>query len=288
MPFTPVNTLPPSPLLTLYFKGLLVIQHLNDNLCEIGVHHDRLTTDPNKHHILKMNLQINLPGGGTIKTPIHAGPLERDHFNIHVPRAIKPGVHAYHEKPEFSRNTGTDNGRDLRWAINLEGDEFHREVLKKVLPEIQPSVMVDSGVFYTAERTDQNTVIIHRRRTGSYLMSSIAGVVGVAIDVVPGYGVEISWYKGGNRTLSLPRQGDPASTTYELTISNRPLADQTVDSDELAHYYEVLTEMSGSSIPDDEKWHLDIELESDFFEKGANIFKTDEIPCMPVLLDGVV
>jgi hypothetical protein len=271
MPFEPIGVLPSSPLVTAYLSGLLLIRCLNESSCDIGV----VNNEPS--HILKISLRVIEPAS-TRTIVLHHGSLDTP-FRIDVERATQPGVFAFQDPDHaFARNPRRDNGRDLRWAIDLEGDEFHREPLSANLPLIHPGLSLNNGgVFHTAERTDEDSLKISRSRSGVYGMSSIAAIIGASIDVVPDSHVTLQW-SGAGRPLILPRPDDKPGARYELIVSNEP-PEATTDSDELANYYAVLKKNNGTAIPDGEKWMLDV-------GPHSLLLKTDEIPCMPVILNG--
>lgn len=290
----PKYQLPSSPLLTVYFSGLLIVNPLTDAVCEIGVHHDTTSAEPRKHH-LKIRLKVTLADHGVINVPIHAGPLEQP-FRIKVFNPVDSTIGAYYKQGAFRRDPGRDDGRDLRWALNLEGEEFHRGDLSSDSAELKPVVRVENGgVFFTSERTDPSIFGITRYLGASnpasgVPMDSIANVIGVGIDVAERGTIELSGFKGSPQTLTLPRPIDKDGSTYELFITNRPIGEMMPEPDELAHYYEVLKKSGGANIPDPEKWHVHIELLGQFFEDmdaTKRPKKTDEIPCMPIIRNGM-
>lgn len=277
MQLNPINTLPTSPLLTVYLTGLLIINPLNHSSCQVAVHPDALTTDPREKHELKIGLKVNLPDHGVLRVPIHKGPLTQQPFRINVINPTVRDLYAYQG----------DAGRDLRLAVNIEGGDYHSAELSVDMSKIQSVVLIDNGgIFYTAERTDIQTFPrITRRRGGiSRHIDSLGSVIGVAIEVAAlGGMVQMTWYEssGGitSPPLELPRSMDPVGTTYELFIRNQPPDSTMTESDELKHYYEVLKDKNGADIPEGEQWKLEL--------KEVQTRKLDEIPCMPIIKNGV-
>jgi len=138
--------------------------------------------------------------------------------------------------------------------------------------------MMNSGVFYTAERTDEASLHLVRRLGIEHGLSSIAGVIGSRIDIVPGSHVNLQWREGGTeKELALPRDDKPGAK-YELIISNEPPEGTTTDPDELVNYYNALTETNGTIISPGERWKVG--------PPQHLIVTTDEIPCMPIVLNG--
>jgi hypothetical protein len=277
MPFEIIN-IPPSssPFLKVRCCGLLLL-YADKTSVEIGILRDA------PPHDLQIALKAIKPDQSTVAIPILTGHLQNKNFSVTVDTPAKPGVWAYQTKDPFFRDKKKDDGRDFRWKIDLEGDDFHRDVLSAKSAKIRPYVKMDNGVFYTAETTDEYAVAITRFRgnNGSrYGMSSIAAVIGASIDLATGGSVLLEWQKNGkDKSLKLPRAEDGKGATYELSISNEPPAGSPSDPDELANYYTVLTKKDGKPIPDEETWHLT-------FEVRTALFGTDEIPCMPTVLGG--
>ncbi len=267
MPFKITNT-PPSttPFLTVNFTGLLLIQPVSDDKCEIGIYRKA------PPHNLKIRLVRYPRNGAPVSEDLISGHLQSKWFSISVDSPIHPGVFAYQDNSPFYRIPGTDRPYDIRWAIDLEGDEFYRDKLSTDGGKIHPGVKLDNGVFYSAKTTDPGMVSITRSQRGHhYGMRSIAATIAAAIETVPGSPVFLEW-KNGDRTLS----GDLDGTRYELDISNEP-PPNTTEADELKNYHTALFKKDGSKIWDDEKWTLGAE---------ETIHGSDEIPCMPVILGG--
>jgi hypothetical protein len=95
-----------------------------------------------------------------------------------------------------------------------------------------------------------------------------------AINLPTGSNVVLSWHELGEpRNFTLPRPGDPADTTYTITLLNDPPTNGATSHDELALYYRVL-ELNGALIPISSRRRLATSYDP----------TTDEIPCMPVVL----
>ena len=270
MPFTTARRYPTSPLLSVYFSGLLIIKPNNDGTsCNIGVHHE-------PRHKLKVFLKINRPNEPAIRKILQLGPLARD---FQILNSSQTGVFAFKPVDNFNRNLAVDDRRDLRWSVNLENSEFNNEPFALVPGSASPGITINSGVFSTAERTDETSVNIVKSRQGlnATPVNSIASVIEARIELT---GADHIFLVPNNLPpVLLPRSEDLLGTTYELEISNEP-PDDFADLDELDHYYEVLTKENGDPITDDEKWHLSVAqavVDSDA--------KSDEIPCMPIVLE---
>lgn len=271
--FPIVNVLPPSPIVTVDFSGLLVVRCLNSRTCEIAV----LYSPPHK---FKISLEVNEPDNATRTIPIYSGTSP---VTFSIAGTVASGVSAFEAPGPFSRDPLKDRGRDFRWAIDLEGDEFHREFLDVDMTKIRSTGIITSGVFYSAERTDEVSLPnITRTRGGvPHGMSSITGVIGARIDVASGSHLNLEVQEGTNapKLISLPRdREDKPGTTYVIRISNEPPEGTTTDPDELLNYYQVLKKRVGGNILDGEKWKLAP-------NPPSMVVSTDEIPCMPITLN---
>lgn len=259
------------PFLTVNFSGLLLLKATSGTTCEIGIHRK------SPPHNLEIALDVTFPDGTILPTEkLVTGHLQGKWFSLNATLPTQPGVWAYQADYPFYRSKGTDDTYDFRWSVDLEGDEFYREQLSASDSKVHPGMRMNNGVFYAARLTDETKVMIVRNlKSKNYGMSNIAGMLAAAVDVQGGGRIDLDWK---NNHLVLPRQGDPQGTKYKLMISNEPPS-YTPEEDELKNYHTALKKKNGATIPESEKWHLLVSPIHSWLEN------TDEIPCMPVILD---
>ena len=267
MKFPPVSTYPASPTVIVQFSGLMVIRCLNPQNCEIDVL--RSAT-----HKLQIGLEVKEPGNATRTIPIKLAGGGRAFQMIQTPPSS--GVAAYNRSGAAFSRSPSDDGRDFRWSINLEGDEFHREELEVIPEQIHTTILLTSGIFCAASRTDEVSFpYITRTRGGQYGIRSLADVVAARIDLPAQSRLDLSGLTGA--VISLPRPADRPGTTYVITITNEPPGAPMAANNELADYYPALRKQGGAPITDGEKWKLEV---------VPPDVSTDEIPCMPGIFDG--
>ncbi|MFL6228576.1 MAG: hypothetical protein ACJ741_07325 [Pyrinomonadaceae bacterium] len=272
MPFKPTPApLPVSPV-CVQFAGQLLISSERVSPCEIAVNHFAPL------HELSLNLIVCKPGRPPTIQPLCLNRLEGD-FTISVdPPYDVGGVTAYEPTPEpFRRDDPNNDPQDLRWAIDM-GKMHAPDRLATNDAGVRPCVTLSDGVLYSID-------IINREKMSVELacgstttdLVSMAESIGAVIPLEEKRQVVLAWDEpAGRQMVRLPRENDPAGTTYVVTVVNDPPYGTPPD-DELGHYYNVLQRADGSTIPTDQRCQLIVS------KKGTGIEKTDEIPCMPVL-----
>lgn len=272
--FQPTQQLP-SDQITVLFKGLVVLSALADGTCEAGIH--RLTDD----HFLIIEIRARTANSDTLVMR-HAGPLTRNFtLNVDPPLSPSPGVFAFQtDSAPFDRSkTPTLNEfQDFRWKIDLhDPDFFHPPNTLQTFPlALSPRVLISNGTFYTFKLTNRIPAqsVSPVAGTSPKDLNRLAAVIGARIEL----NGTVLHVEGDDvpSPLILPRPGDQVGTKYEISILNEPLAIGTQpDLDELGRYYNVLRQKpAGTIVPSGQRFKIDPKI----------ALKTDEIPCMPVVL----
>lgn len=276
MPFNPATELPTSPLATVIFRGLLLLRpDAAGNVCEVGVH--RRAAD----HYTTIAIVGRRPGGEDFVIDFLAGPPTGRTFSIGIDPPAGGGVYAYTPGETFDRNAADNDDHDLRWAIDLEGPEFHDGPLGTDAAGILPGIELSHGVFHTVLRTEADDVNV-TRKGGSKpdsILRSIAHVIGAHLAPPEGSSLLVKWQECGlDRSLRLPRAEDPAGTSYEIYVRNDPPGFSAGPGhDELEQYYQVIRQ-GGTAVGAAARFTLEA------IPVKAPFFTTDRIPCMPVVL----
>lgn len=287
MPFKETNSLPTSPLVTVFFRGLLLINpNAAGTSCEIGVH--RRAAD----HYPTIAIVGRKRNGDEFVIEFISGPPRGRSFSIsaqppkgHAPAAGE--VSAYLpalEYPEpFDREHGKNDDKDFRWAVDLEGPEFHDGQLGADEAGTLPGIVMSHGVFYTALLTDKREITVTRRGGGvgkpEKDLQRIAQFVGAHIVPPEGHTLLVEWEdRGVAKSMSLPRPEDEGAT-YQIYVRNDPPGFiQETSHDELELYYDVIRQ-GGSAIGVGDRFSLKAEP-----VRKEPLLTTDRIPCMPVVL----
>lgn len=251
---------------TVKFAGLMLLKPNENNGCDIGIH--RLS----ETHALQVILVVSKPDRPPSLVRLVTGALTEP-FAIKVDQDPSPGVKAFTRGPEpFDRSSARNNELDFRWAINMQ--QLHQGV--DFDGGARPVATLNAGTLYTSNLTLTELtpeLVNESKRTP---LPRFSADLAAAIDLPNGGTVELSWSveEGERLTLSLPRRSDPARTTYTVTLLNDPPVVNALSHDELSQYYQVL-EIAGQRIPAENQYHIAYRGEPN----------TDEIPCMPVILN---
>lgn len=269
MPFTTTNVPPVlKPLVTVEFAGLLLLKPGGDNTCEIGVHRFA------RSHIFQLSLIVNRPGQNPSLTRLLSGPLTGEiKIRLHPDSptgnvlAFAPTADPFIRTPEASNH---DN--DCRWSLNIKS--IHPDA--SFTDGARPIATLKTGVLYTPNLTRVG-LDPKLKRNGSTDMPLFRVAADLAASIVPppNHSVIVEWTDMGDPAeITLPRGGDPDGTTYTVSLLNDPPSLDPTPHDELADYYKVLLN-NGVFIPPNQRWAL----------AYTNILRTDEIPCLPTVLN---
>ena len=279
MPFNTTTTVPsPNSPVTVKFTGLMLLKAGPNNTCQVGIH--RLS----EAHTFEAILVVNQPNRPLTLVRLFTGPLSAP---VAIRRAPAPaaGFQVFAQEP-FGRDNGGSHEFDHRWALDLRswhpGVDFDEGA--------NPVLTLNSGILYASNLTRQGlnpslTPAPSPTQIPSGTSSSkpkivrplhgFAADLAVAIDVgPPNSGLFIEWEEAGTRqSVKLPRDIDPAGTTYTISLMNEPLSNTAPAHDELGLYYNVLR-ANGNRIPLNRQFRIQV-------DPG----RSDEVPCMPVILN---
>jgi len=242
MVFEEAHELPPDPTVKIIFTGLLILQPLPDKTCQTFVHnvsrdHDLLVEvrrkRPGNPDVIMMRAPGPLRFTGGHTPPAHGLLISK----VGVPAAQK-GVKAYTGRP-------TDEGQSLSESLNLS-------TLLDVSPGSvdtvggRPSVLIDDGIFYTAQVLPVHFKLNKRDGTKTIEFHEMGTIIGANIYLTaPEQTVNLRWRRpGGDVTLDLEVK---PQTTYEIYINNEPLFEDDSATgpahDEFVEYFKILPEV---------------------------------------------
>ena len=271
MPFTTTNV-PPAlkPLVTVEFAGLLLLRPGDNNTCEIGIHRFA------KSHIFQLSLIVNKPDQNPTLTRLLSGPLTGE-IKIRLQPDPDPeagNVLAFAPTADpFIRTAGANNhDNDYRWSLNLKS--IHPNA--SFTDGARPIATLKTGVLYTPTLTRAG-IDPKLTRPGLPDIPLFRVAADLAASIVPPdqHKVVVEWTEMGDpQDIILPREGDPPGTTYTVSLLNDPPSLDPTPHDELADYYKVLLN-NGAVVPANERWALTY----------SSAQKTDEIPCLPTVIN---
>ncbi|HEX6045904.1 MAG TPA: hypothetical protein VFZ22_15530 [Pyrinomonadaceae bacterium] len=272
MAFTTTST-PPStnPTVTVGIAGLLALESGPDDSCVINVH--RLS----RMHTFQVMLVVKKPNRPPRLIRLLTGPLTSD-LNMSVADAAT-GFRVFASDTaadpfDRSANPPDDDelSLDYRWAFNARSLPDHEHV--KVNAGGRPVATLNTGVLYTSTLTRPDLQIMQVCGGDETNLYRVAADMAIAIELEGESKFVITWSAFGepDQRQELPRDGDPEGTTYGVVLLNDPPMVDAEAHDELKEYYKILRTENGSEIP--EQCRLDV-----------NPHKTDEIPCLAILLD---
>jgi len=234
--------------------------------CDIGIH--RLSDT----HAFQVIVVISKPDRPPNLIRLLSGTLT-DPFNINVEPDPGSGVEIFAPTATFDRRSTTYDELDFRWAINMQ--ELHDGA--DFTNGARPIATLNAGTLYTSTLTRAElSPDLVRGTTRTQLRRFSADLAAAIYLPTRRSRVELSWLdeSGELRSFELPRRSDPIGTKYTVTLLNDPPISSAASHDELAYYYEVL-ESRGGPIPEPDRYGISYSGEP----------TTDEIPCMPVVLN---
>jgi hypothetical protein len=251
------------------FAGLLLLRPRANNTCEIGIHRWTAT------HMFQVMLIVNKPNRPSTLVRLIAGPLTGPLAIGLDPSPTSGDFQAFAPTPPPfvpTPNPSDNIARDYRWAINMYALNPYADYSDGA----RPVATLSTGVLYTANLTPQDLEPkLIRGILPPIPLYHISADLAAAIQPPANTNVKLEWSEfGESKSLVLPRRHDPPNTTYTISLINEPPMSSTPEHDELGLYYKVLV-ANGAPIPILEHWRL----------QYAYSERTDEIPCMPVLLE---
>jgi len=258
---------------TVSFAGLLALRSGAGESLEIGVHRF------SRVHTFQVMLVVKKPNRPPRLIRLLTGPLTADLEMSVVPNpATRFRVFASAAAADpFDRSANpADNNElslDYRWAFNARSLPRHETV--DFNNGGQPIAKLNTGVLYTSTLTRPSLQLKQVCGGVETDLHRIAADLAVAIDLTGSSKFLIAWSELGEvqEPVVLPRPGDPAGTLYSVVLLNDPPMSNPPTHDELNEYYKILRNGDGSEIGD--KCRLET----------SQPPKTDEIPCLAILLD---
>ena len=268
MPFSTTAIQPPTDAkVTVTIAGLFLLKPATGNTLEIGVHRFSRT------HLFQVMLIVNKPSRPPRLIRLLSGPLTSN-FEMIVDPVPASGVEVFAPTASFDRSDSTNNPLDYRWALNLKARAGHDHVYFN--EGATPIVKLNAGVIYTPNvtRSDLNLVLVSA--TEEEPLPAVAADLAAAVELPEGAKLRLKWEELGEEiTLDLPRDPpDPEGTTYTVALVNDPAMSNPPAHDELDLYYKVLRS-GGAPIGEETRYRLEV----------PTPHKTDEIPCLPIVLE---
>jgi hypothetical protein len=248
MPFNLANTLPPNPDVRIFFSGLMIIQpDAEGKTCEVFVNN---RADNHQFSIEIRQRRTNLPDAVLMR---HFGPLALANsptFGFHIEASNPKGVERY-TGPQLAG--GEDS---LNLAIDLNDARFHSTQPDVDVSAGRPSIVLNDGIFYTADQASGNLGIKLVRGETQDDMGPFATLIGANIYLNDNETLTVFWTRNGApQTLEIAKPQLGAS--FEIYIINDPLfVDReaiTERHDDLSEYYLMLP-----SVPLEERCRLEI------------------------------
>ena len=262
------------PSLKIVFRGLMVF-HSDQarQYFEVGI-----LKAP--EHEFRVQVLENSPDGvSSFSLPLEqTGP---DVWSLEFPRPTS-GV-SFYQNGSFDRKSGVGDEKDFRWLVDLRSKEFYDHELQADSDQLGIVLRLSSGKFYTNKRTPP----LMRKKGNSAFEYFGWAAQEVATDVFLGEGdMVLKSEKAGTELLRLKQKPD---STYEIIIENAPIPQEHMISsaNHFQYYYQLL------GIPKDEWYDFKpliramTSRSTDSLRTNlvrANYVKTDEIPCMPIVL----
>ncbi|MGA9770629.1 MAG: hypothetical protein WBV94_16435 [Blastocatellia bacterium] len=266
-PDLPVNA---TPAIKIMFSGFVLIRFSGCNRpCEIGI----------PRAIGKHNLNIYVVKLQRGKEPemiySYWGPL-KDAFWLGVYRPRYPGIRRFGAE---SFDPAIADKRDFGWAVDLEGQEFHKDLLQWDQERLTSSMYITNGLFYADSITDPSTTSITRRElSGKKEMNYRMVATRIAANIDFDDNLSLNPIKGfatlrfGNEAQPLLKMDwDPTGAIrYEIHVENEPLDPAHVMASDFPDYYGLLKDNATGE-----------RFDFDFPGKA-----TDRLPCMPAVFGG--
>jgi hypothetical protein len=265
------------PTATLIFRGLIIFQPDSERrYFDVGI-----LNAP--EHELRIEVRENSPDGVSVSS-VPLPSIRSKGLIWSLEFANSQGVTFYQSEP-FDRNRDVGDEKDSRWLVDLEGAEFYHRQLPVKSDQLSLVLRMTGGEFYSKKRT---LPLMRKEGDGKFhYFGRVTDELATDINLADGDLVLRS--REGTEILRLKQK---PSTTYEVVIENAFVGEHRMASslNHFQYYYGVLEE------PPTARYEFRAVNGSDFakarFElaKYANgrIPKTDEIPCMPIILGGAL
>ncbi|MFN0122937.1 MAG: hypothetical protein ACKV2V_20750 [Blastocatellia bacterium] len=220
-------SLPLNPAIRISLTGLLVLRFDKDRKsARFGVHRP----DHQDHkHILGITIK-EVFSNRTDVTTLTETDLGLDNICLDAPVA---GVTTYENGP-FDRDSDLDDPQDFRWAIDIEGGEFHGHKLPVKTDQLQRNILINHGTFYTGARTP---VTITREQSTKSIRAEVAFLCGVNLYLKDEESLILRY--GDNQQKVLTKTPDNAFIiAIEYTRHDKPRPGEVFN--DFSAYYEAL------------------------------------------------
>lgn len=224
--------------------ALVCINQAEKKRCEVGI-----ISCPGHQPVLDIQ-KITLERGTGAPTSSslvkHRLNLDADIW-ITVHKSETEGV-SFHEKPgPFSRFQGEDDEKDFRWALDLEGAEFHerrlemRRLAEKSDTALRPMIFISDGILYTEKRTDEMLARVSMNGDRNPIpLGKVAYKIGIGL--FPGKGGRVVVSNGpgaGTETKPVELSSNP-NVKYKVTIDNLCSIDRNQGGTDFQLFYKIL------------------------------------------------
>lgn len=244
MPFTSTLTLPPSPVVRIFFSGQLILHSPpGRNICEVNI--NRSAPD----HIFSVEVRgkrDNIPDvvlmrhfGSLAFTDLPQQPTRTHGMYIQLRGGGAAGVMRY----DGGRAGASSALSDALNLVTLHDTANPRPSLRIDERGGRPSISIDGGVFYSALKTERRFRQTKPNTATTTTETGFASLIGAAIEG----NAEIIWTQDGQRQ-SLPLRPDDRFQRFEIYVTNDPLYDDEQGGngpphDEFDEYYKILPDV---------------------------------------------
>lgn len=260
MPFHTTKELPPNPAIRVFFSGQMIIRPAEDGeSCEVFV--NRVADN----HVVSVEVREKREGHPDAVLMRYFGPfapIPNQPINgLRLQAAKRKGLRMY---AGGDLPTGESS---LELALDLTDKEFHDQPLEVNTDLGRPSIFVDDGFFYTAEKTP-DAVLVTLNQGGKELrpVNRLANLIGCNIyqqDQDDDDFLTMNWMENGAPKVFELKP--PNSTIWEVYILNEPLFINPTgaeEHDELKEFYKILT-----TVPPQDQFKFEVDTTN--AEKGT-------------------
>lgn len=278
MPFKPQNNLDPNPDVRIFFIGLNIIKNEGNDV-HVFVHNGspvhQLTVETRRKRPGKPD-QLMMRIVGRLQLTDH----DSDPANPHTHGLM---IQTFGLQPGTKGVTGY-NGVEMSSEGTKFTDSFVLETLLGGSPgKIEraggtPTILIDHGVFYTADKVTAKAQIV-RPGTTPIPLTEVPTVIGANIYLDPAQPNEIvrMFWRQEGKDVFLPLDRFPNSS-YEVYVINEPLFEEisptTPRHGEFEEYFKILKDVGKPN-------QFEVEFLEDIPQRG-----TTRAPCMSVFYGG--
>ena len=225
---------PPTDGLTVFFHGLLSFCYDGPHdECQVGAYNQ------SNHH----QFRIEIVGGSCSNDRIFLRDdlLEVGHHTLQQAGASGP---LFYMPAPFDRLAGTPpDAKDFRWMLDIEGSDIYGEVTGKQSVFYSPKILINTGTFYTLERTVSKFARVDQVNGDEIELGSIAFCMAAYINVATTPAVlTLITDDGGSETCTFGPGGGP----YSIFINNDcPVTDPSCRRSDFSHHLASVSPPAG-------------------------------------------